>query len=123
MGFLDTVIADKENGGGEGGDYVNEAEVDDIIAKRIPFTISDITVRDNPFGGADSVGKLDQYVLTIQLAGEDRLKTFNKGVASRDRSLDALMASDELKAGPVGPVTLRKEPTKRGRSVVLFDAV
>jgi hypothetical protein len=122
VGFLDEVVKDAESGG-EGGDFVGEDETNDIIAKRIPFTITAIDVRDNPFGGADSVGKKDQYVLTINLAGEERLKTFNKGVQSRDRSLNNLLESGELDAGPVGPVTLRKEPTKRGRSVVLFDAV
>ncbi len=116
MGFLDEIASDGATEG-SGGDYVAEAETDDIVSKRIPFTISAIATRDNPFGDGE------QYVLTIQLAGEDRLKTFNKGVASRDRSLDALLESGELDAGPVGPVTLKREPTKRGRNVVLFDTV
>jgi hypothetical protein len=117
-GFLDQVKADLEFEGG-GGDYVTEDETNDIVAKRIPFTISAVDVRINPFGN----GKDEQYVLTISLAGEERLKTFNKGVQSRDNTLNKLMESGELDAGPVGPVTLRKEPTKRGREVVLFDAV
>lgn len=116
MGFLDTVKAKRE-ALGDGGDYVTEAETDDIIANRVPFTISAVSVRDNPFGDGE------QYVLTISLAGEERLKTFNKGVQSRDETLNELIESGELDAGPVGPVTLVKEPTKRGRAVVLFELV
>ena len=117
MGFLESLKQDAE--GGEGGaQYVTGDEKDEIVVKGIPFTISAVEQRTNPFD-AD----VQQYVFTVEIAGEERLMTFNKGVGSRDRSVEALLDSGELEAGPVGPITLRKEKTGNGRSVTLFATV
>ena len=116
-GFLESLKQDAE--GSEGGaQYVTGDEKDEIVVKSIPFTISAVEERANPF---DSEGQ--QYVFTVELAGEERLMTFNKGVGSRDRSVTALLESGELGAGPVGPITLRKEKTAQGRSVTLFATI
>ena len=118
MGFLESIAAGAETEEGQGPAYVTGAEKDDIIAMSVPFTISAVEERPSPFDEG-----VQQYVLTVQLAGEDRLLTFNKGVGSRDRSLAGLISSDELANGPVGPITLRREATGKGRKVVLFDSV
>ena len=117
MGFLEALKADVEGGDEDRLQFVTGDEKDEIVVKAIPFTISAVEERTNPFD-ADT----KQYVFTIELAGEERLMTFNKGVGSRDRAVEALLESGELAAGPVGPVTLRKEKTGSGRSVTLFAA-
>ena len=117
-GFLESLKQDAEGGEDGGAQYVTGDEKDEIVVKSLPFTISDVSERTNPFD-ADTT----QYVFTVELAGEERLMTFNKGVGSRDRAVEALLESGELEAGPVGPITLRKEKTGNGRSVTLFATV
>ena len=103
MGFLDDVAADLE--GGAGGDYLNGAEKRDIVAKSIPFTISEVERGKTRFND-------DAYTLTVQLAGEDRKLEFKYGTrtgeeTSRDRSLQGIIDRGELADGPIGPVTLK----------------
>ena len=105
MGFLDDVAADLEGGG---GDYVGKDEKSELISKSVPFTISALERGKTRF-------KDDAFTLTVQIAGEDRKMEFGYGTmkdpteaTSRDRTLQKLLDSGELDAGPVGPVILAK---------------
>ncbi len=104
MGFLDDVAADLESTS-EGGDYVNGPEKRDIVAKSIPFTITGLVRGKTRYNE-------DAFTLNVQLAGEDRKMEFKYGSrtgepTSRDETLQKLLDSGEVDAGPVGPVTLK----------------
>lgn len=115
MGFLDDVQADLE--GGQGGDYVNGPEKQDLIRKSVPFTITAAERGKTRFNS-------DAFTLTVELAGEERKMEFKAGSqkgeeTSRDRTLQNLIDGGELADGPVGPVILVKvTPGPQGFVVV-----
>ena len=115
MGFLDDVAADLQAGGG--GDYLTGPEKQDIISKSIPFSITGIERGKTRFND-------DAFTLTVQLAGEERKLEFKYGsregeATSRDESLQGLLDSGELAAGPIEVTLAKLTPGAQGFMAVV----
>jgi len=116
MGLMEKLASQGEGGGPA---FIDKDERADLIAKEVPFTISAIKRIPNRFEAGE-----EQFALTVQLAGEDRTLYFGIGsVPSRDEALQETLDSDELAAGPIGPVKLVVIPgTRQAQTLVPAEA-
>lgn len=114
-GFFDEF---KVEGGTGGGDFIKADETEALIADETPFTVLEVVKEPNPFKKVASDPD-ERYRVTVELNGEERVKTFPaESVASRDRLLDGM--AEYIAAGNKVEDPVRFE--QAGRAILIVKA-